>query len=313
MQAKSMDLDGSRFWAVLIGVDAYPRYPLYGCVSDAELIEKYLVEDLGVPRDRIQRLLGPMGQKTADNSISPTRANITRTLYSLIDNPDIMRGDNIIIYFAGNGTLYDVEEYYRNRVPPEVSIAPIRSIKALCPMDHGASDDTGSEILDISDREIDAIVTQISQQKGHKITLILDCGYLRPSIRYACPLGIRRSLRIVVPLSRHTIEPMLEGAHQCLAAYPQYLARRSVAAYDWRPDRSSHVVLAACQEYQYAREAEDDAGIHGVFTKALMDALRSGQSRGTTYADLISKLPMWCFQTSLVTGDHKNEPIWYQE
>ncbi|SJL12917.1 uncharacterized protein ARMOST_16350 [Armillaria ostoyae] len=250
-------------------------------------MEKYLVEDLGVPRDRIQRLLGPMGQKTADNSISPTRANITRTLYSLIDNPDIMRGYNIIIYFAGNGTLYDAEEYYRNRVPPEVSIASI------------------------SDREIDPIVTQISQQKGNKITLILDCGYLRPSIRYASPLGTRRSLRIVASLSRHTIEPMLEDTHQRLAAYPQYLARRSVAAYDWRPDRSSHVVLAACEEYQYAREAEDDAGIHGVFTKALVDALRSGQSRGTTYADLISKLPMWHFQTSFVTGDHKNEPIWY--
>lgn len=179
-------------------------------------------------------------------------------------------------------------------------------------MDHGASDDTGSEIPDISDREIDAIVTQISQQKGHKITLILDCGYLRPRIRYASPLGTHRSLRIVAPLSRHTTEPMLEGAHQHLAAYPQYLSRRSIAAYDWRPDRSSRVVLAACQVYQYAREAEDDAGIHDVFTKALVDALRSGQSRGTTYADLTSKLPMWHFQTFFVTGDRKNEPIWCQ-
>ncbi len=267
-------------------------------------MKKYLVEDLGVPKDHIQRLSGPMEQKTADSSTRPTRANIIRTIYSLIDNPDIMRGDNIgVIYFAGNGTLCDAQEYYHDKVPPEVSIASMRSIKALCPMDHGASDDTGSEIPDISDREIDAIVTQISQQKGHKITLILDWGYLRPSIRYASPLGTRRSLRIVVPLSRHTIEPMLEGAHQRLEAYPQYLARRSVAAYDWRPDWSSHVVLAACQEYQYAREAEDDAGIHSVFTKALVDALRSGQSRGTTYADLISKLPMWYFQTSFVTGD----------
>ncbi|PBK94616.1 hypothetical protein ARMGADRAFT_59608 [Armillaria gallica] len=145
MQAKSKERDNSQFWAVIIGIDAYPRYPLYGCVSDAELMEKYLVEDLSVPQDRIQCLLGPMGQKTADSSTSPTRANIIRTLYSLIDNPDIMRGDNIVIYFAGNGTLYDADaqEYYRDKVPPEVSIASMRSIKALCPMDHGAPDDTG--------------------------------------------------------------------------------------------------------------------------------------------------------------------------
>ncbi|PBK98852.1 hypothetical protein ARMGADRAFT_590559 [Armillaria gallica] len=69
LQTKPKDLDGSRFWAVLIGVDRGPHYPLHGCVSDAELMEKYLVEDLGVPSNRIQRLLGP---------ISPTRANILK-------------------------------------------------------------------------------------------------------------------------------------------------------------------------------------------------------------------------------------------
>lgn len=61
-------------------------------------MEKYLVEDLSVPRDRIQRLLGQMGQKTADNSTTPTRANIVRTLYSLIDNPDITCRGNIMIH-----------------------------------------------------------------------------------------------------------------------------------------------------------------------------------------------------------------------
>ncbi|PBK81661.1 hypothetical protein ARMGADRAFT_1020161 [Armillaria gallica] len=78
LQIKSKDLDGSRFWAVLIGVDGDPHYPLNGCMSDAELIEKYLIEDLGVPSYHIQRLLGPTGE-TTDGSISPTRANILKT------------------------------------------------------------------------------------------------------------------------------------------------------------------------------------------------------------------------------------------
>ncbi|PBK94586.1 hypothetical protein ARMGADRAFT_1011518 [Armillaria gallica] len=56
------DRDGFRFWAVLIGVDGNPHYPLHGCVSDA-LMEKYLVEDFGIPSDHIQRLLGPTGGK----------------------------------------------------------------------------------------------------------------------------------------------------------------------------------------------------------------------------------------------------------
>ncbi|PBK79326.1 hypothetical protein ARMGADRAFT_1021581 [Armillaria gallica] len=56
------DWDGFRFWAVLIGVDENLHYPLHGCVSDA-LMEKYLVEDFGVPSNHIQHLLGPTGGK----------------------------------------------------------------------------------------------------------------------------------------------------------------------------------------------------------------------------------------------------------
>ncbi|PBK70853.1 hypothetical protein ARMSODRAFT_955602 [Armillaria solidipes] len=312
LQIKPKDLDGSRFWAVLIGVDGDPHYPLHGCVSDAELMEKYLVEDLGVPSDRIQRLLGPTGGQTTDGSISPTHANILKTLYSLIGNTDILPGDNIIVYFAGNGARYDAEEYYRNRVPPEFSLASIRPLNALCPLDRAARDDNGFEILDISVREIEAIFTQISLEKGHKITLILDCGHPCARIRGVPPIGTRHPFRNVSPLLRHAIEPMLEGAHQRLAAYPRYLAGHSVAAYDWQPDTSSHVVLAACQKNEYAREEEyDEETTHGIFTKSLVDSLRSGQ--GSTYVDLIAGLPKLPDQTPFVAGDHKDDPIWYQE
>ncbi|PBK98855.1 hypothetical protein ARMGADRAFT_1075658 [Armillaria gallica] len=150
LQIKRKDLDGSRVWAILIGVDGDPHYPLHGCVSDAELMEKCLVEVLGVPRNRIQRLFGPTRGETTDGSISPTRANILKTLYSLVDNANILPGDNTIVYFAGNGARYDAEEYYRNRVPPEVSVASIRPLNALCPLDRAARDDNGPEILDIT-------------------------------------------------------------------------------------------------------------------------------------------------------------------
>ncbi|PBK94590.1 hypothetical protein ARMGADRAFT_1164235 [Armillaria gallica] len=62
-ETRAQDLDGSRFWAVLISVDGDPHYPLHGCVSDAELMEKYLIENLGVPSNHIQRLLGPTGER----------------------------------------------------------------------------------------------------------------------------------------------------------------------------------------------------------------------------------------------------------
>ncbi len=59
-------------------------------------MENYLVDDLGVPSDHIQRLLGPTGGETTNGSTSPTRVNILKTLYGLIDNADILPQDNII-------------------------------------------------------------------------------------------------------------------------------------------------------------------------------------------------------------------------
>ncbi|KAK0227168.1 hypothetical protein EDD85DRAFT_958400 [Armillaria nabsnona] len=79
-------IDASRFWAVLIDIDAYERNPLRGC--------GFLIDDLGVPKGHIQCLLGPENP-ISENSLTPSRANIVDVLYSLIGNPEIKRGDNI--------------------------------------------------------------------------------------------------------------------------------------------------------------------------------------------------------------------------
>ncbi|KAK0232327.1 hypothetical protein EDD85DRAFT_956166 [Armillaria nabsnona] len=55
---------------------ASTQIPIILSMSDAELMEKYLVKDL---RNRIQRLLDLTGGETTDGSIRPTRANILKT------------------------------------------------------------------------------------------------------------------------------------------------------------------------------------------------------------------------------------------
>ncbi|KAK0443305.1 hypothetical protein EV421DRAFT_1680687, partial [Armillaria borealis] len=154
----------SRFWAVLIGIDAYECNPLHGCVRDALMIERYLTEDLCVPKHRIQRLLGSKEHASSDNYHNPTRVNIIQTLVGLMNNAEIQKGDNIIIYFSGHGSGYSTAGYCANAMD---------SIEALCPIDRTESN--GSHIPDISDREINMIFQNISRAKGHHITFILDC------------------------------------------------------------------------------------------------------------------------------------------
>ncbi len=132
--------DGSQFWAILIGIDEYPHNPLHGCVSDARSIQRYLNEDLGVPSDHIQCLLGDPETSPAS---SPTHANIISALYSLIGNLAIANGDNILVYFAGAGARYDTKEYFHEGIDP---------IDVICPIDHGAD-----STYDISLREIGGV------------------------------------------------------------------------------------------------------------------------------------------------------------
>ncbi|SJL17246.1 uncharacterized protein ARMOST_20792 [Armillaria ostoyae] len=48
-QGDPYHVDTSRFWAVLIGIDAYKSNPLHGCVSDALSVKNSLIKDVRMP------------------------------------------------------------------------------------------------------------------------------------------------------------------------------------------------------------------------------------------------------------------------
>ncbi|SJK99540.1 uncharacterized protein ARMOST_02845 [Armillaria ostoyae] len=291
-------VDGSRFYAVLIGIDEYASYPLHGCVSDVRLIEKYLTEDLGVPRNRIQLLLGSKEHTSPADPMNPSRAHIIGALLNIINNPEILYGDNIIIFYSGHGSCY----------PFEGKGDAIEHIEALCPIDRDTIGGDGKRVPDISDREFNAILTRISQVKGHCITVILDCCYSGSVSRGA---GARTASRTRCT----TVQDMLLAGEQIFGGYPDY---RSILSKDWYPDMDSHVVLAACKAHQLAMskavEGEGAEEHIGIFTDSLVQALRSGYcTRETTYTDLVRFLDRTPHQTPVVAGKRKGARIWYQE
>ncbi|KAK0505606.1 hypothetical protein EDD18DRAFT_1045431, partial [Armillaria luteobubalina] len=156
----------SRFWAVLIGINEYASYPLQGSVPDVQLMEKYLTEDLGMPGNHIQLLLGSKEELSPEDPMYPSHAHITDTLLSLITNPEIVHGDNIIIYYSGHGS------YYLHYMGEEDEV---EYIETFCPIDHDTPGENGNPVPDISDQELNTILSLIAQAKGHQITVILDC------------------------------------------------------------------------------------------------------------------------------------------
>ncbi|KAK0207490.1 hypothetical protein IW262DRAFT_1419815 [Armillaria fumosa] len=265
-------------------------------------MDRYLTENLGVPSNRIQILLGSKEYTSPDDPMYPSRIHIIDALLSLVTNPEIEHGDNIIIYYAEHGSRYqftvddedDQTEY----------------IEALCPIDRDTLGENGDPVPDISDRELNTILTLISLSKGHRITVILDCCHSG---------GISRSLpepgaRTSPPLARATAEEMLVAGENTLKHYTGY---RSITASDWLPDMNSHVFVAACKEYQHAKEKkvkreDGTAGYIGMFTDMLVHFLQSDRwTEETTYADLVHCLDKVFRQTPVVAGKHRDARLWY--
>ncbi|KAK0227323.1 peptidase C14, caspase domain-containing protein [Armillaria nabsnona] len=182
-------VDANRFWAVIIGINAYPSCPLRGCMSDVKKMEEFLTKDLGMPEGHIQCLLSPIPippdpsdstrlciepeeRRIVGGVTSPIRENTVNTLLSLSTNPQILPNDNIVIYFSGHGSSYDLKASGLFKAD---DISAVGSIGTLCPVDRSASDATDLCIPDISDRELNNILAEISRTKGNHITLILDC------------------------------------------------------------------------------------------------------------------------------------------
>ncbi|KAK0227264.1 caspase domain-containing protein [Armillaria nabsnona] len=327
------EIDASRTWAVLIGVDAYvvnPEYSLRGCVSDALAMKKYLTNDLMVPEDHIQVLLSPNPECKPPNSVAdvlvsliintirllypdcltitsrtlPTRDNIIRALVDVSRDPRIKEGDHIILFFSGHGTNYPCEIYFNDDIGEQ------GNIEALCPVDRGYRDAKGYIIPDISDREIHVILKEICRVKGHRITVVLDCCYSGSMTRV--PVAAGETCRAVDALDGSPSKNMLDAA---VSLEKSVTGSVSVLSPKWRPDMTSHVAVAACKEYELAKEIKGkDGRSTGVFTTALLDTLRFGKLTSTsTYIDLVDALPAESFQTPVVAGQYKNERIWFRQ
>ncbi|SJL18008.1 uncharacterized protein ARMOST_21579 [Armillaria ostoyae] len=302
--------DGPRFWAVLIGIDGY-ELPLRGCVEDVYMMEDYSTHYLGVRPERIQRLLGkgPGDRSRSTSNLHPTRMNIIATLHRLSTNSEIKQGDSIIIFFSGHGSAYHCPECSRRIFDSHSPVRPPRSeseelhrhrcpIEALCPIDRGTLN-----IPDISDREMNNILREIYRATGAYITVILDCCHSVGATR-----APSRDVRTVHSLGDAYFRRMLDSAKEDMGRSDNY---QDVWSDQWVPDTDSHVVLAACQDYEYAKEWKSQRRYSRVFTEALLKALQSNSlGKEATYVDLINALPKISGQNPILAGKRILEPLW---
>ena len=263
-------------FALLIGIDKYQSgniWNLNAAVDDAESVERWLTNDLQVPRGHICTLLDSQA----------TKRNIEERFMShLVNNSAIEPGDAIIVYFAGHGSSIRAPPGWFDRGRSDVSV--------LCTYDYDTKPPKGPTVAGISDRSLHAMLQELARVKGDNITLILDtCFCLPPS--HDDDSKERRYTRFT-PTRKATSEDLLAGLwHGAVSQKAGPVGNRGFTGISC----SSHVVLAACSSGSTATERKDG----GNFTRALLTLKDARPLHKLTYADLPSELAPYM-------GDHQH-------
>ncbi|PSR90697.1 hypothetical protein PHLCEN_2v4846 [Hermanssonia centrifuga] len=255
----SKSQDFNNLFALLIGINDYTfeGSKLQEAVDDANNVKEYLTGTLDVPLRNIRVLL--------DQEAS--RADIIKEIRNLKVNNDIAKDDPILIYFAGHGTTAPYEGSGHH------------TVELILPCDYG-KDENGRIVNGILDLTVSALLAELAETKGNNITIILDCCHAGSGTR-ADDGYLIRTVEGTIPVPRDLDEDIHSSVWHC-----GHRAIQTPSGFRSK-GLNSHVLLAACGSQETALEKRYTGGL---FTRALLVALKSVHPRATTYEDLMNKL-----------------------
>jgi hypothetical protein len=280
--AKGEMMTSPSFYGILIGIDNYAPnrlpdgefYPaLHGCVRDVKLVETFFHRRLTYTNKHIHRLIAAHdGEKTPLTSSDqlPTYENMVAAFEQV--SRQGRAGDQVWIYYAGHGgrtpTCYPqakgVHGYDEALVPCNIGDEKARYLR---------------------DVEIGYLLKTMVEQ-GLLVTIVLDCCHAGGATRAArdnSDIAIR-SIETIDTTVRPT-DSAVASAQQ-LSAYWQALTRKGTRGFEissgWLPEVEGYVLLAACRDFERAREQRQSEGQHnGVFTSCLLEAMWQMPSQST--------------------------------
>jgi uncharacterized caspase-like protein len=263
-------------------------------------VRNYLTNFLRVPSDNILVVESthPWDSRTP-KARTATRANILDALYThLRDNDKIQKDDNIFIYYSGHGASYE---------PINVFDKPAGNanyIESICPVDRSIGE--SRRVMDISDRELNTIFSEIRDKKGPNITVAFDCCYSGGGMKdgEGRTLGVAKS----APPLEYCGELLKIAAADSRRLPLNDRRPKPVTDPEWQPDETSFAGLAASTNYETSMEI----GGRGVFTTALCAVLQSQLDKGITYEEVINNVQKVVQGQKPMAIGRKDSALWFQ-
>jgi hypothetical protein len=252
-------------YALLVGIDDYPQpVPrLYGCVNDITAFESYLNGRFasGEFNLHLSKLLD--SQATRQGIIDGFRQHLKQA------GPQ----DVVLFYYSGHGSQEQAPEEFWPIEPDKMNETLV------------CWDSRTPSGLDLADKELALLIAEV-EEKGAHFVIIMDCCHSGSGTRDAAQFNsIRQAPADTRPRS---IDTYLFPAARMMEARAQPDAQKSKTS-GWQTlPHARHVLLAACQDVQTAKEHYASGKSWGAFSFFLRDTLQSASST-LTYRDLFKQ------------------------
>ena len=252
-------------YALLVGIDRYAPTSvvsiptLKGCANDINAIETYLQSQI-------------VGEWTLNQpkkllNEAATRQAIIDGFQQYLTQAD--EGDIALFYYSGHGGQEKAPDEFRHLEPDGLN-------ETLVSYD---SRTPGS--YDLADKELKYLLAQVAE-KNPRIIVILDCCHSGSGTR-----NIPQGVRLVPEDTRERDLSSFIFAEDATFSNLLLTSKKAESKNTGLElPKGRHILLAACRDYQYAREYRgDDGAMRGAFSYFLLKTLE--QTNGSlSYLDL---------------------------
>ncbi len=252
-------------YALLVGINTYDassRVPaLRGCQNDVQAWQAYLKARVGGYQLQVKSLVNEQATRSA--VIEGLRQHLGQA----------GEGDTAFFFYAGHGS---------QEMAPEAfwPVEPDRLNETLVCYDSRTDGQ-----WDLADKELAKLVAEVSA-KGAHTTIVLDCCHSGSGTRGDgdVAVSVRRAPtdRRSRPVDTYLVSPTEVEP-------PRPVTRGLVdATAGWRLPQGRHVLLAACQDIEEAKEYVADGQPRGTFSYFLLETLQTANG-ALSYRDLFKR------------------------
>jgi len=270
--------------ALIVGINAYPTQPLFGCVNDALAMGQFFKDFCDNPDNNHnwnpRYLLAPHPTETdvveqaaqVDAAVAESQLPSRANLIAAFDHFQEVQPDDVcVIYYSGHGALEPA-------APEFAAIEPDGMNETFVCMD---SRSQGSR--DLLDKEFAWLISKVKNRipEGHLLVITDSCHSGGATKSSESTTRDRRASATDVPTPFETLLGVADvpESERILTLVDNKASYRS---------ETQHIQLAASRDSETAKETSLQGKQHGIFTWNLLRVLDSGGT-GLSYRELMRR------------------------